>query len=193
MKNVLRGISLILAMALVTAMVPSEAKALRLVSRGIQWLDGASGAGAKTDRQNLGVGINDTTETFSTEGWAIPNFAQSASATVTDSLIIGWVVISTDSSAAYTPSATGATITIEGSSGGSGNVNFHAAPAITFTDPTTTDKAWRIPIFINPWLARGANAGSPGLGYVFPVMRVRLVTIGGTFSSARVSLVYFQE
>jgi hypothetical protein len=192
MKNVLRSISFAIVVALSTALVPTEATALRLVSRGIQWRNPDVAFGT-IDRQNLGVAINDTTDVFSTDGWAIPNFAQSASPTVTDSLIIGWIVLSTDSSAAYTPSATSATLVIEGGAGGSGNVNFSPMATTTFTDPTTTDKVWKIPLFLNPWLARGATAGSPSLGNVFPAMRMRIVPIGGTFSSCRVTLVYFSE
>lgn len=175
------------------AVLTQDAHALKLASKEVGWRDGASGAQATTLKQNLGVGINDTTVTFATDGWAIPNFATSASATVTDSLLVGAILLAPDSSAAYTPSATGATIIIEGAPHGFNDLNFTPMATTTFTDPTTTDKVWRIPIYINPWLMRGASAASPSFGNVWPRMRMRIVTIGGTFSACRVSVQYFEQ
>jgi hypothetical protein len=179
-----------LAAFTLTAAVTHDAHAVRIVTQDLQWRDQAGGA---IRLQNLGVGINDTTIAFSTEGWALPSFATSASATVTDSLLVGVILLAPDSSAAYTPSASSATIIIEGGVHGVNDVNFSPMATTTFTDPTTTDKVWRIPIYINPWLMRGASAASPNLGNLWPVMRMRIVTIGGTFSACKASILRFAD
>lgn len=175
------------------SLVPHDAGAVSFAVREIGWRDGASGVQAVTNKQNLGVGINDTTVTFSTEGWALPNFGTSVSATVADSLLIGAIILAPDSSASYTPSATSATIIIEGAPPGFNDLNFTPMATLTLTNPTTTDKVWRVPLFINPWLLFGDAAKAPNFGNVWPRMRMRIVTVGGTFSACRVFVQHFQD
>lgn len=190
MKNVLRFTIAGFFACVMALSIAGEAHAVKLKHVALKWRDQAGGL---TDRQNLAVGVNDTTQVIDTEGWAIPNFMVSASATVADSLPVAWIILSHDSSAAYTPSATSGTIVIEGTGVNGNNNSFSPMATTTFTDPTTTDLGWRIPIFINPTLLRGDMAKAPGLGNVWPRIRMRIVTIGGTFSSCRVSVTHFTE
>jgi len=183
-----------MAALLMLGTLPQNAHAIRLVTQPVKWRAVAdAGFGAVSDKQSLAVGVTDTSEVFTTENWAIPNFMVSASATVTDSLCVGWIVLYPDTSVSYTASATSATVIVYGGASGSNNLNMTPMATTTFTDPTTTDKVWRIPIFINPTLSRGTAAAAPGLGNLWPAMRFSIVPIGGVFTACRIEIIRFAD
>lgn len=176
------------ALACVAAVtVATEAQAIRLVSEPLRWMvsDGKV-PGGKTypEKAAIAVGSTDTTATFSIEGWSLPNAAFS------DSVVIGWICIGIDSTVAYSPTATSFTINIDTGGSGANELNMGTTGAVTFTDPTTTDRVVKIPIYKNFALARGVAGAVDNLA---PTMRMRIVGIGGVWSAARLSLLHWTE
>lgn len=175
------------ALALVAVGFATQANAQRLVSEKLRWsTSDATVVGGKvfSEKAAIAVGSTDTTANFSTLGWALPQAAFS------DSVVIGWIVIGIDSSAAYSPSATSFTINIDTGGPGSNELNMGTTGAVTFTDPTTTDRMVKIPIYNNFALARGVAGAVGNWG---PVMRMRIVGIGGVWSAATLHLVHWSN
>lgn len=175
------------ALALFSVGVATQAFALTLVSERLNWaVSSLATPGGVTfaDKLPIAVGVTDTTANFSVEGWALPNAAFS------DSVVIGWICIGIDSSAAYSPSATSFTINIDTGNDGANILNLGTTGAVTLTDPTTTDRLVKIPIYNNFALARGVSGSVGNWG---PVMRMRIVAIGGVWSAARLSLIHWRD
>ena len=169
------------------ASVVGPAEAGRLVTKGISWkVANASTPGGHDFyyKYPIKVGATDTTATFNVQDWELPNAAFS------DSVVIGWVCIGIDSSAAYSPTATSFTINIDTGNIGANELNMGTTGAVTFTDVTTTDRLVKIPIYKNFALARGVAGVADNFG---PVMRMRIVAIGGVWSAATVSLMYWSN
>lgn len=175
------------ALALMTVGFATQASALNLRTDILRWsVSDATVPGGKVfyDKRPIAVGVTDTTATFSVEGWALPNSAFS------DSVVIGWICIGIDSTAAYSPTATSFTINIDTGGSGANELNLGTTGAVTFTDPTTTDRVVKIPIYKNFALARGVAGTVDNFG---PTMRMRIVAIGGVWSAARLSLLHWTE
>jgi hypothetical protein len=176
------------ALALVAVgFAATQAEAQRLAVKQINWMQSdATVPGGKvfTQKASIAVGATDTTAHFSLLGCALPQAAFS------DSVVIAWIVIGIDSSAAYSPAATSFTINLDVGGPGANELNLGTTGAVTFTDPTTTDRMVKIPIYNNFALARGI-AGT--VGNWGPTMRMRIVAIGGVWSAATVHLVYWDN
>lgn len=137
---------------------------------------GVNGATSRdTIYKQIKVGATDTTATFSTEGWVIPE------GSVADSLVIGTLWVQTDSTAAGSFTATSFTITPQWSAGGN-DLQWTSGAAITFTDVTANDLMFKFPIYIVGNTTRGVlNAA----GWPAPKYRFLIVAIGGVVSPAR--------
>lgn len=165
----------------------ATADAAKLVAKQIRWAQSdATVPGGKVfaTKSPLAVGVTDTTEIFSVHGWALPSTAFS------DSVVIGWICIGIDTTVAYSPTATSATINIDTGNIGANELNMGTTGAVTFTDMTTTDRLIKIPIYKNFALARGVAGAVDNFG---PIMRLRIVPIGGVWSAATVSLLYWSD
>lgn len=165
----------------------TEAQAIKLVTRQLQWAQSdVSVPGGKVfvNKSPLAVGATDTSQTFSPQGWALPNAAFS------DSVVIGWIVLGIDTTVAYTPAATSFTINIDTGGAGANELNMGTTGAVTFTDMTTTDRIVKFPIYKNFALARGVAGTVDNFG---PNMRLRIVPIGGVWTAATLSLMYWTD
>lgn len=182
MKKLLGLAALVAALCVVSA---GQAEAAKLTYRQLNWAQSNVSTPGGIDlvrKSPLAVGATDTTENFSVEGWVLPNAAFS------DSVVIGWIVIGIDTTVAYAPAATSFTINIDTGAPGGNVLNMGTTGAVTFTDPTTTDRIVLIPIYKNFALARGIAGAAQNFG---PVNRLRIVPIGGVWSAATVSLMYW--
>ncbi len=124
--------------------------------------------------KQIKVGATDTTVAFSTVGWPLPDTSPS------DSVVIGYLYVGTDSTAAGSFTATSFTITPQFSM--NGKYDWFSGAAITFTDVTSGDKFFKFPIYYVGNTTRGliGTAGWPP-----PYMRYLIVAIGGVVSPAR--------
>lgn len=174
-----------LVMLVGLAAATGDAMAAKLVTERLRWVNqNASNVNTVRDTlwQSLGVGVLDTTSTFSTSGWATPVAA------VGDSVPIGWVMLVQDSSAASTVTATSYTVNVD--IGGGAEATFTSTGAITLTDPNSGDKVVRIPLYVNFGSARGVPST---IGHIAPAVRVRVVPIGGVFSACAAYLVHWAD
>lgn len=176
------------ALAMVCAL-NTVAGAAKLVADELPWQNSVGNASVLgvynyPTTNALGVGETDTSSTFTTLGWALPQAAFS------DSVVIGWIVMYPDTNVAATISATSFTINIDVGGSAAINANLGTTGAVTFTDFTTTDKIVKIPIYNNFALARGVAGAVGNWGQK---MRLRIVPIGGTFPAARLQLVHWIE
>ncbi len=175
------------ALAVFCALSVTSASAAKLVHEPLQWQFSSlatPGGIVQTQRNALGVGETDTSATFSTENWSLPQSVFS------DSVVIGWVVMGVDTSVAATISATSFTINLDAGGAGSNFLNFGTTGAVTFTDFTTTDKMIKIPIYNNYTLTRGVTGAVGNWG---PLMRLRIVPIGGTWPAAKLTVVHWTD
>lgn len=180
------------ALAVFCALSVGTASAAKLVAEDLNWQisvgqTATPGGYIYPTTNAMGIGANevDTTSTFTTLGWALPQAAFS------DSVVIGWLVIYPDTSVAATINATSFTINVDVGGSAANLLNLGTTGAVTFTDFTTTDKIVKIPIYNNFALARGVAGAVGNWG---PKMRLRIVpAAGGTFPAARLQLVHWVD
>ena len=148
------------ALAVFCALSVTSASAAKLVTEELNWQisvgqTATPGGYIYPTTNAIGVGETDTSATFSTLGWSLPQAAFS------DSVVIGWLMMYPDTSVAASISATSFTINLDTGGSASNLLNLGTTGAVTLTDPTTTDKVVKIPIYNNFALARGV-AGAVG-------------------------------
>ena len=176
------------ALALMTLGFATQADAARFVSKKLRWMHANSAVvGGKTfnDKDAIGGGETDTTEWFGVSDFVLPQSAFS------DSVVIGWIVLGIDSTAAYAPAATTFTINIDTGGGSANDLNMGTTGAVTFTDNTTTDRLCKFPIYNNYALTRGIIGSVGNWG---PKMRMRITSAaGGAWAAATLELVYLTD
>ena len=171
---------LLAALAAFTLFSATTASAARLIREPLKWRH----SGTTFDRLQISSTFGDTTQYFGMDTWAVP-FSGSS-----DTLNLGAVIVSVDSSTTYTANLTKFIVKILAYS----NDGVNPTAVVTQTSATLTsgDKMFSIPLFVS--MATGFRLLQRG---PFPMGadKIRVLVLGetGSMNAAKVELVRFAE